>query len=72
MGLYKTNDTMKLLGKQHYSNSVGQDGYRQLQDIIKAHKAHNRLNLMEMLIEAFTCGHIHGIKAERARRNKAR
>ena len=71
MGLYNANSTMKLICKQHYSNSVGQDGYKQLQDIIKAHKTHNRLNLMEMLIEAFIAGHIHGIRAERARRNKA-
>ena len=70
MGLYKINDTMKLLGKQRYSSSVGQEGYKQLLDIITAHRTYNRLNLMEMLIEAFTLGHIHGIRAERAKRSK--
>lgn len=68
MSLYETNETMRLIGKQFYSEAVTEKGYRQIKDILSAHIKCNRLEVIDIMTNVFIAGYIHGIRHERARR----
>ena len=68
MRLYKTNETMRLIGQQFYNEAVTEKGYQQIKDILSAHIECNRVEVIDIMTNAFIAGYIHGIRHERARR----
>ena len=61
----KTNETMKLLGYQYYFSAIGEKGFKEINNILKANPY---TATMETAMDLFVLGHIYGKRAERARR----
>ena len=61
----KTNETMKLLGYQYYFSIIGEKGFKEINNILKANPY---TATMETALDLFVLGHIYGKRAERAKR----
>lgn len=64
---YYTNDTMRLLGHQCYTNIITPEVCKMMDDIAKA-RPHTVV--FDTAMDMLTLGYIIGIRAERARRKK--
>lgn len=64
---YYVNDTMRLLGHQHYADIITPEVCKMMDDIAKA-RPHTVV--FDTAMDMLTLGYIIGIRAERARRKK--
>ena len=62
---YKANETMKMLVNQPYFSIIGNQGFKEIDNILEANPY---TATMETAMDLFVLGHIYGKRAERARR----
>ena len=73
---HEANETMKLLGKQHIYTEVCPGGIanKDLKNILETYGELGKLGgieLVYLLVDVYTLGHINGKRAERARKKRS-
>lgn len=65
---YDANETMKFIGKQYFARIIGDDTFRQLDDILDAHFMDSSARMA--VLDAYALGFIYGKRNERAKGKK--